>query len=533
MRTFMLAVTGLAFSIAGCSSYGTSVVAVENTRAQVASVSVAIPQSLVAGQTARAVATPRDASGSPLADRPVTWSTSSASVASVTDSGMVSAVAPGTAVVSAVSEGVAGQASMAVVPPAPTPVASVDVSPTTATLQVGTTQQLSAVTRDANNNVLTGRAISWTSVNTGIATVSGSGLVRGVAAGNVSITASSEGQIGSSAITVSAAAPVPVASVTVSPSSASLQVGGTQQLSAVTRDANNNVLTGRVVTWSSANPAIASVNSSGIVSAVSAGGPIQITATSETKTGTSAITVTAPLPPPPPGGGAGWRGKEPAGMTLITDQPFTSLPSNGWTGFFGYDLASDATGPQSPGGAFENIYPAGMAGGGNPGLAEFQFSGRKTLYVAMYVKHSANFQGHFTEVNKILHIWVGGTNHLVLNAAGSGSGALRGQIRLQGIAGGGNFDGGTAGVYDNGVSLARGAWHLLELIAVANTGSNKDGSVSLYVDGVLAATCSGIEFEANGPSWNLVKIDPTWGGTGDRVTSAMSLRVDHIYMSGK
>ena len=56
MRTFILAVTGFVLSVAACSSYGTSVVEVEKTRAAVASVSLSIPRSLVAGQTARAVA---------------------------------------------------------------------------------------------------------------------------------------------------------------------------------------------------------------------------------------------------------------------------------------------------------------------------------------------------------------------------------------------------------------------------------------------------------------------------------------------
>src|SRR5205823_10557125 len=99
----------------------------------------------------------------------------------------------------------------------------------TATLQIGSTVELSAVTRDANNNVLTGRVITWGSANTGIATVSASGLVTAVATGSASITASSEGQTGSAAISVSAASPppppppAPVASVSVSPATSSLQ----------------------------------------------------------------------------------------------------------------------------------------------------------------------------------------------------------------------------------------------------------------------------------------------------------------------
>jgi len=84
----------------------------------------------------------------------------------------------------------------------------------------------------------------------------------------------------------------PVASVAVSPASASLVVGGTQQFTAVTKDAAGNTLTGRTVTWASSNTA-ATVTGSGLATGV-AGGTATITATSEGKSGTAAITVTAP-----------------------------------------------------------------------------------------------------------------------------------------------------------------------------------------------------------------------------------------------
>jgi hypothetical protein len=74
---------------------------------------------------------------------------------------------------------------------------------------------------------------------------------------------------------------------------------------------------------------------------------------------------------------------------------------------------------------------------------------------------------------------------------------------------------------------------MVEMIAISNTASNRDGSVDLYVDGVHAAGVSGIEFQAGGPTFNYAKEDPTWGGQGDVVQNTMSFRVDHIYMSGK
>src|SRR5206468_4962176 len=82
------------------------------------------------------------------------------------------------------------------------------------------------------------------------------------------------------------------ANITISPQTATVDVGATQQLTATTLDANNNVLTGRVVTWSSSDPSRATVNSTGLVTGVATGIAV-VTATSEGKSGSSQITVNA------------------------------------------------------------------------------------------------------------------------------------------------------------------------------------------------------------------------------------------------
>src|SRR5206468_3170743 len=171
-------------------------------------------------------------------------------------------------------------------------VASVAVSPATASLTVGGTQQLIATPKDANGNPLTGRTISWTNSNSGVATVNGSGLVGASAAGSATITATSEGQSGTASISVSN---VPVTSVAVSPATASLTVGGTQQLPTTPKDANGNPLIGRTITWTSSNSGVGTVNGTGLVGA-SAAGSATITAMSEGQSGTATVTVTAPPP---------------------------------------------------------------------------------------------------------------------------------------------------------------------------------------------------------------------------------------------
>src|SRR5437870_3934978 len=231
------------------------------------------------------------------ADIAVSWSATGGSIDSSSAGkrhyGHYTSATCGTFTVTATSHpGNVSMAASVTVTGCPLPVASVSVTPATATIGVGQTAQYAAITRDAFGNPLGGRTVTWSSSNPGVATVNGAGQATGVAVGSATLTATSEGKSGTAAILVTN---VPVASVAVSPASASVQVGQTVQLAATLKDANGNTLTGRTVTWSSDNTAVATVSGSGLVSGVVAGAAT-ITATSEAKTGTSAITVTAPPP---------------------------------------------------------------------------------------------------------------------------------------------------------------------------------------------------------------------------------------------
>jgi len=170
-------------------------------------------------------------------------------------------------------------------------VTTVTVSPTTVTIITGATQQLTATTKDANGNTLTGRVVVWSSSDQTKATVSASGLVTAVAVGTATITATSEGQSGTSTATIM---PIPVATVTVSPTTPTIITGATQQLSATTKDATGNTLTGRVVAWSSSDQTKATVSASGLVTAVAVG-TATITATSEGQSGTANVAIPTPL----------------------------------------------------------------------------------------------------------------------------------------------------------------------------------------------------------------------------------------------
>ncbi|TMQ66809.1 MAG: Ig-like domain-containing protein [Candidatus Eisenbacteria bacterium] len=76
----------------------------------------------------------------------------------------------------------------------PTPVASVAVSPGSATIAMAGSVSLTATPKNASGGTLSGRVVTWSSDNTAAATVNGSGLVSGVAAGSATITATCEGK---------------------------------------------------------------------------------------------------------------------------------------------------------------------------------------------------------------------------------------------------------------------------------------------------------------------------------------------------
>ncbi|HMS03557.1 MAG TPA: Ig-like domain-containing protein, partial [Gemmatimonadaceae bacterium] len=259
----------------------------------VATVSVLLGStSVVVGASTQATATTRDAAGTVLTGRAVAWRSSDETVATVSPQGLVTAVALGTADIIATSEGVSSSARLTVTP---VPVARVDVSVPDSTLITHDTVQATAVVRSASGAVLTGRAVTWTSADTTIARVNGTGRIVAVGTGAVVVTATSEGVSGSVPLQV---APAPVDSVHAQLGDSSLVIGATTTATATLRDARGNVLTGRTVTWTSSDAAVASVDpASGLVTA-RAVGSATITATSE---GVSdGVVVSVAVPPPAP-----------------------------------------------------------------------------------------------------------------------------------------------------------------------------------------------------------------------------------------
>jgi uncharacterized protein YjdB len=242
------------------------------------------------GGTSQLTATLKDAAGTVLTDRTITWTSDNDLIASVSSTGLVTSKSVGSATITATVEGKSATAKVDVVP---VPVSTVSVTPPSASLVVGGTVQLNATAKDAGGNALTGRTIAWSTSDAAVATVSTSGLVTAQAVGTATITATSEGKTATVPITVTVA---PVATVAVSPSNVSILPGATTQLAATLSDANGHALTGRTVTWTSSDPAKATVSATGLVTGV-AFGQVTITATSEGKSGAALVKISDGIAP--------------------------------------------------------------------------------------------------------------------------------------------------------------------------------------------------------------------------------------------
>lgn len=191
--------------------------------------------------------------------RVVTWSTNTPTVASVTQAGLVTGIALGSARVIATAEGVADTVSF---PVTKIPVQTVTVSPLQVTLQEGATVQLTSTVTDSAGTIVTDRLVEWLTSDPSRASVSTSGFVSTFVPGGVNIFATSEGKISQgTTITIQQ---IPADTIVVGSAAVTVKVGTLNQTAfAVTvLDKNGNVLRSRNVVVTNSAPGIASVTQS-------------------------------------------------------------------------------------------------------------------------------------------------------------------------------------------------------------------------------------------------------------------------------
>ncbi|MDX7838880.1 Ig-like domain-containing protein [Aeromonas caviae] len=255
------------------------------------------------------------------ADDAVSWHSSDPAIATIhssgPDKGMVTGVSAGTVTITASGEA-NGQhfSATAEVTITNLVVTQVQITPAVSSLQVGLSKQLKgeALLYDGHQSMLlldvtADDAVSWSSSNPFVAIIYNSGpnkgLVVGMSAGTVTITASGEanGQHFSATAEVTITN-LDVTQVQITPSFSSLPVGLSEQLKGEVMLSNGkelDVTADNAVSWSSSNPAIATISSSGPdkgrVTGVSAG-TVTITASGEANGQSFSATAEVEVKPP-------------------------------------------------------------------------------------------------------------------------------------------------------------------------------------------------------------------------------------------
>jgi hypothetical protein len=236
-----------------------------------------------------------DQSTSDLTDQ-VTWSSDTPSVATISNAsgaqGRALAVATGTSTIAAALDGLTASTLLTVDPAA---LVSITVSPTNVSVPKGTTEAFTATGNysDGSAQDLTSQ-VSWQSATPSVATVSNAagshGLATALSTGTASISATLLGQSGSAVLTVNAAVLV---SISVMPSQTSITAGTTGQFVAngTFSDGSTQNL-GGLVSWNSADSAVATVSALGLATGVAPGTSV-ITASMSGVSGTAVLSVSA------------------------------------------------------------------------------------------------------------------------------------------------------------------------------------------------------------------------------------------------
>ena len=232
---------------------------------------------LAVGETETLIASvnPKDAD-----DPTVTWTSSNWAVASVVE-GVVTAIAEGTAVITA-KAGDQTATCTVTVPHVYIPLESLEFAKTETTLRVGGTEKLELVITPYNADH---EDIVWTSSDDGVATVT-DGLVRAVGVGISVITATAGDKSANCTVTVLSVSK-PVESVQLNKNAITLEVGGAEILTATVSPDDTDDTT---LTWNSSDERIATVSQNGRVVAVAEGIAV-ITVKAGDKTDTCTVTV--------------------------------------------------------------------------------------------------------------------------------------------------------------------------------------------------------------------------------------------------
>ncbi len=149
--------------------------------------------------------------------------------------------------------------------------ARIEIDPSTTAIQQGSAVSFQATYYDTLDNIVPGTSFQWMSSDTSVALIDENGLASGNQPGQVMIIASANGVESDPALLTVVSDPNQVAIVSVVPDSGNIRVGETQQYMAAAFNLNNDRLVGKIFSWRSSNSAIATIDNTGILTAIMPG----------------------------------------------------------------------------------------------------------------------------------------------------------------------------------------------------------------------------------------------------------------------
>lgn len=200
------------------------------------------------------------------------WASENPAVAAVAATGEVTAVAPGSAAVTATFDGVSGRFELTVTTPDGAALTGLAIRPGEASVDVGGKVQLTAEGNYSNGALgkLNAEAF-WSSADPGTARVDGNGLVTGGRPGATDIIAAHDGFEATARITVTTPPPVAVTGLSVDPAEVTVKQGQSVQLTAIAASSDGTSAPATDVAWSSSNPQVATVSATGLLAGRSVG----------------------------------------------------------------------------------------------------------------------------------------------------------------------------------------------------------------------------------------------------------------------
>jgi len=220
---------------------------------------------------------------------------------------------------------------------------------------------------------------------------------------------------------------------------------------------------------------------------------------------------------------------EPAGFTVLTDQPWDALASLGWKHVNRSSqsrIVQDPTAPLSPHNVLEDFYPAGYVGGGEPAVDFFRL-GSTELFIGFWWKASPNWQGHPSDnTNKLAFVWTQqGTDWIIAMWGNPG-----GPYDLRTLNEGMGIDEWLTPNRGNG-QVVPGTWYRIEwYVRLATEPGANNGMSRWWINGQLVGDYANINTSR---ATQIVQFEfaPTWGGLAGVKQHDDYFRYDNAHLS--